>query len=50
MINAPIYADEQATPRTRHLLLAVRQALLICLGALEEYLCVERSVTPKHQR
>lgn len=37
-------------PRTRVLLLALRQALLIALGALEDYLGCERSVTPKHKR
>ena len=47
--TVPITTNEVA-PRTRALLLAVRQALLICLGAVEEYLCMERSITPKHQR
>ena len=37
------------TPQTRQLLLAVRQAILICLGAIETYLGMERSVTPKHR-
>lgn len=37
-------------PHTRTLLLALRQALLIALGALEDYLGLERSVTPKHKR
>lgn len=36
--------------RTRVLLLAMRQALLIALGALEDYLNLSRSVTPKHRR
>lgn len=39
-----------APDRTRVLLLAVRQALLIVLGALEDYLCMERSIVPKHRR
>jgi hypothetical protein len=34
--------------RTRVLLLAFRQALLICLSALEDYLEMEHSVIPKH--
>ncbi len=34
--------------RTRVLLLAVRQALLIVLGAIETYLDMPRSVQPKH--
>jgi len=36
--------------RTRVLLLAIRQALIIALGALEEYLGMERSIIPKHKR
>lgn len=42
--------QEQINPRTRALLLAMRQALLIALGALEDYLCLPRSVVPKHDR
>lgn len=34
----------------RWLLLAIRQALLVALGAIEVYLGLERSVTPKHKR
>ena len=36
--------------KTRILLLAVRQAILIILGAIEDYLGLERSVVPKHRR
>ena len=36
--------------RTRVLLLAIRQALIIALGALEEYLGLERSIIPKRKR
>jgi len=36
--------------RTRVLLIAIRQALIIALGALEEYLGMERSIVPKHRR
>lgn len=56
MINAPLPAKRNLPDapilnnRTRVLLLAVRQALLIALGALEDYLGRERSVTPKHKR
>ena len=35
---------------TRALYMAIRQALLIALGALEDYLGLERSVIPKHSR
>jgi hypothetical protein len=38
------------TDRTRALLIAIRQALIIMLGALEDYLEMERSITPKHKR
>ncbi len=34
--------------RAHILLIAIRQALLIALGALEDYLGMERSVIPKH--
>lgn len=34
--------------RERHLLISFRQALLIVLGAVEEYLSMERSVPPRH--
>ena len=50
LIETPARMDEQISPRTRVLLMAVRQALLICLGAIEDYLQIERSITPKHQR
>jgi hypothetical protein len=36
--------------KTRVLLLAIRQALLIALGAIEEFLGIERSVVPKNKR
>jgi hypothetical protein len=36
--------------RTRKLLIAVRQALIMVLGALEDYLELNRSITPKHKR
>lgn len=40
----------ETTPRTRALLMALRQALLIALGALETYLELPRSIIPKHDR
>lgn len=36
--------------RQRVLLLAVRQALIMVLGALEDYLEMERSIVPRHKR
>lgn len=37
-------------PKTRVLLMALRQALIIAIGALEDYLCIQRSIVPKHER
>jgi hypothetical protein len=37
-------------PKLKVLLMAIRQALLIALGALEEYIGLERSVIPKHKK
>lgn len=34
----------------RRLLMARRQAIIIELGALEEYLGIERSILPRHMR
>lgn len=36
--------------RTRVLLMAIRQALIMVLGAIEDYLEIERSIIPKHRR
>ena len=36
--------------REHKLLMAIRQALIIALGAIEDYLGMERSVIPKHKR
>jgi uracil-DNA glycosylase len=41
---------ETTSPRTRVLLMALRQALIIALGALETYLDIPRSIVPKHER
>jgi hypothetical protein len=43
-------AAPMVDPRTRALLLAVRQALIIALGAVEEYLGMERSIVPRRKR
>jgi hypothetical protein len=37
-------------PKTKALLLTIRRALIMILGALEDYLCLERSITPKSRR
>jgi hypothetical protein len=36
--------------RARVLLMAVRQALIMCLGAIEDYLEIERSIIPRRKR
>jgi len=38
------------TQETRALLICIRQALIMVLGALEDYLELPRSITPKHKR
>lgn len=35
--------------RERLFLLAVRQGLIIVIGAIEDYLGVDRSIRPKHK-
>lgn len=42
--------SSEAKGNTRLLLLGIRQALLIALGAIEKYLGLPRSVVPKHER
>lgn len=36
--------------KLRVLLMTIRQALLMILGALEDFLGLDRSVVPKHRR
>ena len=36
--------------KTHNLLMAVRQAIIMILGALEDYLGMDRSIIPKHLR
>ena len=38
------------TDRERALLMAIRQALIIALGAIEEYLGLQRSIVPRRKR
>jgi hypothetical protein len=37
-------------PELRTLLMAIRQALIIALGALEDFLQIERSIVPRRKR
>jgi hypothetical protein len=53
MINQPLTpraANDTMPDRQRAMLLVVRQALIMMLGALEDYLNVDRSIVPKHKR
>jgi len=36
--------------QTRTLWMAIRQALIIALGAIEDYLGLERSIVPRRKR
>ena len=38
------------TPDARRLWMGIRQALIIALGAIEDWLGMERSIIPKHKR
>jgi hypothetical protein len=35
---------------SRRLLMAIRQALIIALGAIEDYLGIQRSIVPRRKR
>lgn len=37
-------------PRARIFMISVRQALIMLIGALEDYLGIERSIVPRHKR
>lgn len=37
-------------PRVRTLLIGVRQALIMILGHIEDFLGIERSIIPRHKR
>lgn len=41
---------DERTDRIRVLLMSLRQALIIALGALEDYLKLERSIVPRRKR
>lgn len=45
-----IIAVEDTSERHRSLLISRRQALIIELGALEDYLGMERSIIPRRKR
>ena len=48
--------DPDSTPgmdvndRTRTLLMAIRQAIIMALGAIEDYLQMRRSIVPRRER
>lgn len=41
---------DEISPKLRVFLMVIRQAVIIVLGALEDFLGLERSITPKHKR
>ena len=43
-------APPEISPEERKWLMTVRQILIMLLGAIEERLCMERSIQPKHKR
>jgi hypothetical protein len=43
-------SEKKFSAEFRTLLMALRQAILIFLGALEDYLEIDRSVMPRHKR
>ena len=43
-------ADRVTVGNTRVLLIGLRQCLIMALGYLEDYLGMERTITPKHRR
>lgn len=45
-----VFVEDPEKAKTRTLLMAFRQAIIIVLGALEDYLNIERSIIPKHKR
>lgn len=51
MQNTIDTADKPAVDtRQRTLLMTFRQAVIMILGAIEDYLEIERSIVPKHRR
>ena len=45
-----VRVENRIDPRLRILLTSVRQGLIICVGAIEEYLYLERTFVPKRKR
>lgn len=48
--QAKLEIEAVETKRFKVLLMALRQALIIALGALEDYLQLERSIVPRRKR
>jgi hypothetical protein len=49
-MDQPTTIHESIDTRQRVLLMAIRQALIMALGALEDYLGLDRSIVPRHRR
>ncbi len=45
-----IESTDSIDARQRVFLMAIRQALIIALGALEDFLGLDRSIVPRHRR
>lgn len=43
-------SEEKITKRDREFWMRMRQALIIKLGAIEDFLNISRSIPPKHKR
>ena len=49
-MQQPTISPDSIDTRQRVLLMAIRQALIMALGALEDYLGLDRSIVPRHRR
>lgn len=45
-----VQSGDVVTERERQLFLTIRQAHIMMLGAIEDYLGMERSIVPKHTK
>ena len=49
-MRQPTISPDTIDTRQRVFLMAIRQALIMALGALEDYLGLDRSIVPRHRR
>lgn len=52
ILSNPPYAtiEDASERRNRVLAFGIRQVLIMALGLVEDWLCVPKSITPKHRR